>query len=129
MLERFLLAGFELAMNSGPLCDEPVHGVAIIWEELELTSPTVEDSDEPVDLQSPQLQGQMISATKQTLKAALRKTPMRLVTPMYKCKVQTTTNSLGKVHTVLGQRHAKVNIQYALGLCICLKFVLVTVFL
>ncbi|CAD5210465.1 unnamed protein product [Bursaphelenchus xylophilus] len=109
-LERAVIGGFELAMSLGPLCDEPMHGVGIVVEELGFVAPE-EDSEEekePVEVTDPQLQGQMISAAKQTIRAALRKTPMRLVTPMYKCKIQTSAQALGKVHTVLGQRHAKV---------------------
>ncbi|CAD5207148.1 unnamed protein product [Bursaphelenchus okinawaensis] len=109
-LERAVIGGFELGMSLGPLADEPMHAVGVLVEELAFVAPE-EPNDEdngPVEVTDPQLQGQMISATKQTIKAALRKTPMRLVTPMYKCKVQTSAQALGKVHTVLAQRHAKV---------------------
>lgn len=58
--------------------------------------------------QDAQLQGQLISAAKQTFRAALKKQPLRLVAPMYLCKVSTSSTMLGKVHTVLSQRHAKV---------------------
>ncbi|KAI6226028.1 Elongation factor 2 [Aphelenchoides besseyi] len=107
-LDRAVVAGFDLAMSQGVLCDEPCQGIGIILEEWILGEE--DESDEVIAdrLQDPQLQGQLISATKQTFRAAMKKHPLRLVTPMYKCKVTTGTTMLGKVHTVLSQRRAKV---------------------
>uniref|UniRef100_A0A7E4UQ11 Tr-type G domain-containing protein n=1 Tax=Panagrellus redivivus TaxID=6233 RepID=A0A7E4UQ11_PANRE len=138
-LDRAIVAGFDIAMTAGPLCQEPIQGVAIIVEEWKLEAPVIEkpfarildsDSDnsdaeptedepipEPVtpleapsltDFNDPHVHGQLISAMKATCKAALDKHPRRLVAAMYKCKVQTSSQALGKVHTVLAQRHAKV---------------------
>jgi ribosome assembly protein 1 len=55
-----------------------------------------------------QLHGQLISAVRQTVCAALKKHPLRLLTAMYKCSVQTNSQNLGKVHAVLAQRRSKV---------------------
>ena len=122
-LDRALIAGFDLAMCAGPLCQEPLQGVVILIEDWKLEK--VEKSDEEeneedtketkeiktlAELNDPQIHGQLISAMKATCKAALDKHPRRLVAAMYKIKVQTSSQALGKVHTVLAQRRAKVSL-------------------
>lgn len=103
------MTGFELAMSQGPLCEEPMQGIGIILEEWSILE---EESVKTFESRQvdPQLQGQLISAIRQTCKAAIKKHPLRLVAAMYCCLVQTSTQALGKVQTVLAQRHAKVKI-------------------
>uniref|UniRef100_A0A915NDN9 Elongation factor EFG domain-containing protein n=1 Tax=Meloidogyne javanica TaxID=6303 RepID=A0A915NDN9_MELJA len=57
-----------------------------------------------------QLHGQLISAMRQTCKAALKKHvgALRLVAAMYECRVQTPEQMLGKVQAVLSNKRAKV---------------------
>uniref|UniRef100_A0AC34FL81 Tr-type G domain-containing protein n=1 Tax=Panagrolaimus sp. ES5 TaxID=591445 RepID=A0AC34FL81_9BILA len=109
-LDRAIVAGFDLAMSAGPLCQEPLQGVCIYIEEwnYEPVDGEVAEAKSLADLNDPSLHGQLISAMKATCKAALDKHPRRLVAAMYKCKVQTASQALGKVHTVLAQRRAKV---------------------
>lgn len=106
-LDRAIVAGFDLAVSQGPLCEEPMQGIGIILEEwsiLEDESINTFDSK----LVDAQLQGQLISAIRQTCIVALKKHPLRLVAAMYRCLVQTSTQALGKVQMVLAQRQAKV---------------------
>lgn len=107
-MDRSIVAGFDLAMIQGALCDEPCLGVGMIIEEWDLGDSTENVENSLQHCQDVQLQGQLISAAKQTFRAALKKQPLRLVAPMYHCKVSTSSAMLGKVHTVLSQRHAKV---------------------
>jgi ribosome assembly protein 1 len=95
-------------MVQGVLCEEPCIGVGMIIEEWNIGEPTENTENSLEHCQDVQLQGQLISAAKQTFRAALKKQPLRLVAPMYHCKVSTSSAMLGKVHTVLSQRHAKV---------------------
>jgi ribosome assembly protein 1 len=104
-LDRSIVAGFDLGISQGTLCEEPCQGVGMVLEEW-IMGETSENSETTPDLS--QLQGQLISASKQTFRAALKKLPLRLVVPMYKCKVSTTSNMMGRVHSVLAQRRAKV---------------------
>ncbi|EGT42809.1 hypothetical protein CAEBREN_23571 [Caenorhabditis brenneri] len=94
--DQALVGGFELLCNSGPLCNEIMHGVAVIVEEW-----TVDEEDGAIG-------GQMMSAMKATCSAAAKKTALRLVAAMYKCTVTTASQALGKVHAVLSQRKSKV---------------------
>lgn len=107
-LDRAILGGFALAMSQGPLCEESMQGVCIIINDWKLG---VEDELSEVLEErqlNGQLQGQLISNMRQTCKVALKKHQLRLVAAMYKCTVQTSTQALGKVQTVLAQKHAKV---------------------
>ncbi|CAO4361012.1 unnamed protein product [Caenorhabditis nigoni] len=94
--DQALVGGFELFCNSGPLCNEIMHGVAVIVEEW-----TVDEEDGAIG-------GQMMSAMKATCSAAAKKLALRLVAAMYKCTVTTASQALGKVHAVLSQRKSKV---------------------
>uniref|UniRef100_A0A915E0L7 Tr-type G domain-containing protein n=1 Tax=Ditylenchus dipsaci TaxID=166011 RepID=A0A915E0L7_9BILA len=107
-LDRAIIAGFDMAMAQGPLCDEAMQGVAIVLEEWSFCEPG-EDPQVVADRQlDAQLHGQLISAIRQACRVALKKHPLRLVAAMYKCSVQTAAQALGKVQTVLAQRRAKV---------------------
>lgn len=119
-LDRALIAGFDLAMCAGPLCQEPLQGVVILVEDWKIEKVEKNDEEETeedakevktlAELNDPQIHGQLISAMKATCKAALDKHPRRLVAAMYKIKVQTSSQALGKVHSVLAQRRAKVSL-------------------
>uniref|UniRef100_A0AC35U464 Tr-type G domain-containing protein n=1 Tax=Rhabditophanes sp. KR3021 TaxID=114890 RepID=A0AC35U464_9BILA len=95
-VDQAFLSGFDVCMSGGPLCDEPLQGVAIIIEEFSMA----EGADSTI-------LSQLMSAVKGTINAALKKLPLRLVAATYKCTVQASSSVLGKVHTVLSQRRAK----------------------
>uniref|UniRef100_A0A1I7X1X3 Tr-type G domain-containing protein n=1 Tax=Heterorhabditis bacteriophora TaxID=37862 RepID=A0A1I7X1X3_HETBA len=95
-LDQAIISGFELFVNSGPLCHEVMRGVAVLIEEWK-----IDETDTLVA-------GQLMSAMRATCKAAAKKLALRLVAAMYRCIVTTASQSLGKVHAVLSQRKAKV---------------------
>ncbi|KAI3420267.1 hypothetical protein GPALN_003583 [Globodera pallida] len=123
-LDQAVVAGFHLAMSHGPLCDEPMQNIGIVleeWEEVETegngisegtakgeTTEKCEDANSLVG--GAQLQGQLISAIRQTCRVALKKHigSLRLLAALYRCAVQTPTQSLGKVQAVLAQKRAKM---------------------
>lgn len=94
--DQGLVAGFELFCNQGPLCNEIMHGTAVIVE------------DWMVDEEDGAIGGQMMTAMKATCSAAAKKLALRLVAAMYRCTVTTSSQALGKVHAVLSQRKSKV---------------------
>ncbi|KAL3997708.1 Elongation factor Tu GTP binding domain family protein [Acanthocheilonema viteae] len=95
--DQSIITGFDLAVGAGPLCEEPMWGTAIIVDEW-----TVKEVDDPT------VAGALISGMKQACREAQKRHPLRLMAAMYKCIVQTNTQALGKVHTVLSQRRAKI---------------------
>ncbi|EFO23343.1 hypothetical protein LOAG_05140 [Loa loa] len=95
--DQSIIAGFDLAVGSGPLCEEPMWGTAIIVDEW-----TIKEVDDPT------MAGALISGMKQACRESQKRHPLRLMAAMYKCTVQTNAQALGKVHTVLSQRRAKI---------------------
>ena len=132
-----IVSGFQLASLSGPLCEEPMHGLCFIlkeWsynrqqgKELRNTEPEIETSrdinnvseDVPSSPLSPQLQlqaadiygpfsGQLISAMKEGCRRAFLAQPARLMAAMYTCNILATAEVLGRLYAVLGRRNGRV---------------------
>jgi len=106
--DNSFVSGFQLASASGPLCEEPMTGVAFIVEDISI-------SDEPVDNEVATAQGpfsgQIISTVKEACRSAFMKHGVRIVEPMYLCDIQVSMTALGKAVSVLGRRRARVTHQ------------------
>ncbi|XP_030548839.1 elongation factor-like GTPase 1 [Rhodamnia argentea] len=109
-LESGIISGFQLATSSGPLCDEPMWGLAFVVEAY--ISPLAGKSDEPENNQQPEqhgiFTGQVMAAVKDACRAAVLRNKPRLVEAMYFCELNTPTEHLGSLYAVLGRRRAHV---------------------
>ncbi|XP_073133992.1 uncharacterized protein [Henckelia pumila] len=110
-LESSVLSGFQLATSAGPLCDEPMWGLAFIVEAY--ISPIERQSNEnDSSLQQPEqygiFTGQVMSTVKEACRAAVLQRKPRLVEAMYFCELNTPTSSLGSMYAVLARRRAQV---------------------
>ena len=99
-----LKTGFENAVNAGPLCKEPMSGIAFVMDAIEIDS---EASAEAWNQFGP-ISGQLISAMMRGCHQAVLAHNPRLVEPMYLCQVQTNMESLSNAYSVLSKRRAKV---------------------
>ena len=97
-----VIAGFQLAVEKGPLCDEPMTGVAFIVEAV-----TITEDDESDGCYGP-LSGQAMSAVYQGCRQAFMAEGRRLVEPMYECDIVAATGCHGKVYDVLKKRRAEI---------------------
>ncbi|KAL3530223.1 hypothetical protein ACH5RR_009545 [Cinchona calisaya] len=110
-LESSVLSGFQLATASGPLCDEPMWGLAFVVEAY--ISPLDEqpnETDASIQ-QSDQygiFAGQVMTAVKDACRAAVLQRKPRLVEAMYFCELNTPTEHLGSMYAVLARRRARV---------------------
>lgn len=95
--------GFQLAVQAGPLCEEPLTGVAFVVRRWTVDTETVADSG----AYGP-LSGQIVSAVKEGCRRAFQARPQRLVAAMYSCDIQVRAEVLGRMYSVLGRRHGKV---------------------
>lgn len=140
------ISGFQLASQSGPLCEEPMTGVCFTILEWTLIDspgsnpmsasaspePPVgepkdgelkdcggdgerEDGTESVEsCERPQrdnygpMSGQIISTVKECCRKAFQLQPQRLMSPMFSCDIQVTTDVLGKMYAVLGRRNGRI---------------------
>jgi len=100
-----VLSGFQLAASSGPLCEEPLDDLAFVLEELVVPSAAAAAAAE---LQSGELEGQLIVATKEACRAALLACSPRVLEPVYLCELQTSQDSMGKTYGVLSKRRAQI---------------------
>lgn len=110
-LESSVLSGFQLANSAGPLCDEPMWGLAFIVEAY--ISPMERQSNESnSSLHQPEqygiLTGQVMSTVKEACRAAVLQRKPRLVEAMYFCELNTPTEYLGPMYAVLARRRAQV---------------------
>lgn len=100
--DHSFVSGFQLATLTGPLCQEPMMGVAFVVDQWDLDL-SVEDPG----TYGP-LSGQIISAVKEGCRRAFQAQPQRLLCAMYSCNIQVTSEALRKMYAVLGRRHGRV---------------------
>lgn len=104
-LRNSIVSGFQFATNAGPLCDEPMWGLAFVIE------PYIFADNSDAAHQSDQyniFSGQVITAVKEACRAAVLQNNPRLVEGMYFCELTTPTEQLGSTYAVLGKKRAKV---------------------
>ncbi|ORY50361.1 P-loop containing nucleoside triphosphate hydrolase protein [Rhizoclosmatium globosum] len=100
--EGSIAIGFQLAMLTGPLCNEPMMGVAIFLESFELN---VEGAD---NRQIGLLPGQIMATMRESCRQAFLKWSPRLALAMYSCDLQAPSDVLGKVYAVLNKRRGRI---------------------
>eukprot|EP01063_Lacrimia_lanifica_P024302 TRINITY_DN32230_c0_g1_i1.p1 TRINITY_DN32230_c0_g1~~TRINITY_DN32230_c0_g1_i1.p1 ORF type:complete len:1001 (+),score=444.09 TRINITY_DN32230_c0_g1_i1:62-3064(+) len=101
-LNDSIIAGFQMAVEKGPLCDEPMTKVAFFVESLEVGEETQAGA-----CYGP-LSGQVMSTINQACRQAFMQEGKRLVEPVYECDVLAADNCHGKVFDVLKRRRADV---------------------
>ncbi|KAJ0545835.1 putative protein-synthesizing GTPase [Helianthus annuus] len=106
-LRSSVLSGFQVATGSGPLCDEPMWGLAFVIE----ASISPYDSESEAVNQSDQygvFSGQVMTAVKEACKAGVLQKNPRIVEGMYFCELNTPTEYLGPMYAVLARRRARI---------------------
>merc|ERR1712131_79547 len=96
-----LLSGFQLATQSGPLCEEPMSGVGIRLLEWDLYN-------DQEDFNVTTTSGQLISTMKEAVRKVYLIAHKRLLAAMYTCNIQTTSEVLGKLYGVIAKRNGKI---------------------
>ncbi|KAI1203743.1 P-loop containing nucleoside triphosphate hydrolase protein [Nemania serpens] len=96
---------FQLAMNQGPLCNEPVQGVGIIIEDLAVSAA---EEEAPARDRLGRLTGEIIKTVQQSIRQGFLDWSPRLMLAMYSCEIQASTEVLGRVYDVLTRRRGRV---------------------
>ncbi|KAG1697273.1 hypothetical protein DVH05_016558 [Phytophthora capsici] len=111
-LENSIVTGFQMASSAGPLCDEPVWGVAFIIEDVVFhDEKSEEDKSEEEKAEMSKygpLSGQVISIMRTTCLMSFVKQPVRLVEAVYECTVQCQAEQLGKLYSVISKRRGDI---------------------
>lgn len=96
-----ILTGFQVAAQQGPLCHEPLWGIAI-----QVECEVHDEEHAASDLAS--LSGQVIAATKEAIDNAILASSPRLVEAQFLCVISVASEAVGKAYRVLGKRRSKV---------------------
>jgi ribosome assembly protein 1 len=114
---------FQLSTQLGPLCNEPVQGIAVFVETFDIEIPETEI--ESVRLKMGKITGEIMAAVQYAIKQGFLDWSPRLMLAMYSCDIQasskilsdtflqTYTNAvivevLGKVYGVITQRRGRI---------------------
>ncbi|KAK4123566.1 P-loop containing nucleoside triphosphate hydrolase protein [Parathielavia appendiculata] len=109
-----IIYAFQLATHQGPLCLEPVQGIAVFIEDVSIThssSSTTTDSEDAAILARDhlgRLTGEVIKTVQQAIHKAFLDWSPRLMLAMYSCEIQASTEVLGRVYDVLTRRRGRV---------------------
>jgi len=108
-VEAGVVSGFQMAAAAGPLCDEPLWGVALeVGARLNVDARgALPPSTLAEDVYGP-LSGQVSSAARAAARAAVRGAGPRIVEPTLLADVTTTADALAGVYAALGRRRARV---------------------
>ncbi|KAL9133426.1 MAG: hypothetical protein Q9175_005389, partial [Cornicularia normoerica] len=97
---------FQLSTAQGPMCHEPMQGVAVFLEAVTVSAPSDEESSAREKL------GRLTGETIKTVRDAIRQGFMdwspRLMLAMYSCEIQASTEVLGRVYNVLSRRRGRI---------------------
>lgn len=96
---------FQLGTAQGPLCNEPMQGVAVFIEDVSLN---LSEDDTSARDKLNRLTGDVIKAFQSSLRAAFLDWSPRLMLAMYTVEIQTSTEVLGRVYDVLTRRRGRV---------------------
>ncbi|KAJ9117235.1 hypothetical protein QFC20_000380 [Naganishia adeliensis] len=98
--------GFQLANQQGPLCAEPVVGMAYFVEKIEVAD--MAGQEDTLRTRMPQVTGSLISLVKDLCHEGLLDWSPRIMLAMYSCDIQASTDVLGKVYAVVARRRGKI---------------------
>lgn len=87
--DRAIIAGFQTAVETGPLCHEPMHGVCFVMLDFKVLDESCEKNDGSVS-------GIIITAVKDACKLAFQKQAQRLVNPIYYLSITTAESTIGE---------------------------------
>ena len=99
------LAGFHMAMRQGVLCEEPVRGVAVILESVEIA---VKANGNDIKVTKDLSGGMVVAALRSGVRCALLTRPARLVEGHLRLTLHSSMSGLGSLHAVLSKRRGKV---------------------
>jgi len=108
-----IAAGFQLAMRSGPFCEEPVRGVIVVFEGAEIAihrfgennGAVITDTFAPAKILTG---GTVVSAIRQGIRCSLLSRPARVAEAHLRLTLHTSLAGLGPLYAVLSKRRGKV---------------------
>lgn len=84
-----IIYAFQLATAQGPLCNEPVQGIAVILEEVSVATAT--DDESSAREKVGRLTGEVIKSVQQAIRQGFLDWSPRLLLAMYSCEIQASS--------------------------------------
>ncbi|KAK9244139.1 P-loop containing nucleoside triphosphate hydrolase protein [Lipomyces tetrasporus] len=119
-----IVTAFQLATAAGPLCAEPMQGVAVFIENIEVTGTPAKEAESPdnsVEGREQQFDegqfasslvsrhsGQLITSTRDAIRQGFLDWSPRILLAMYSVEIQAPTDVLGRVYSVIARRHGRI---------------------
>jgi len=94
---------FQLATYQGPLCNEPMQGVAIFLEDV-CTNVSEEESSQNIG----RLTGEIIRTVRESIRQGFLDWSPRILLAMYSCEIQASADVLGRVYSVITRRRGRI---------------------
>lgn len=96
---------FQLATAQGPLCFEPVQGIAVFLEDVTVSIPPEEEATPD---RMGRLTGEIIKTVRDSIRQGFLDWSPRIMLAMYSCEIQASTDVLGRVYAVLTRRRGQI---------------------
>ncbi|KAF2651432.1 P-loop containing nucleoside triphosphate hydrolase protein [Lophiostoma macrostomum CBS 122681] len=96
---------FQLSTAQGPLCAEPVQGIAVFVEDVTISIPAEEDAAPD---RMGRLTGEIIRTVRDSIRQGFLDWSPRMLLAMYSCEIQASTDVLGRVYAVLTRRRGTI---------------------
>ncbi|KAF2706018.1 P-loop containing nucleoside triphosphate hydrolase protein [Pleomassaria siparia CBS 279.74] len=96
---------FQLATAQGPMCAEPVQGIAVFLEEVTIN---ISAEEEATPDRMGRLTGEVIKTVRDSIRQGFLDWSPRIMLAMYSCEIQASTDVLGKVYAVLTRRRGTI---------------------
>ena len=101
-----IIYAFQLATLQGPLCNEPVQGVAVFLESVTISDLADEQCSSPEKLG--RLTGEVIRTVRESIRLGFLDWSPRILLAMYSCEIQCSTEVLGRVYGVITRRRGRI---------------------
>lgn len=94
---------FQLATYQGPLCNEPIQGMAVFLEDI-YTNVSQEEASQNMG----RLTSEIIRTTRESIQQGFLDWSPRILLAMYSCEIQASAEVLGKVYSVITRRRGRI---------------------
>lgn len=106
-----LVAGFRMALRAGPICEEPLRGVLVVLEGVEIAvhkDTTESAADDDYKCAKALSGGMVVSAIRSGIRCSLLTRPSRLMESHLKLTLHSSLAGIGSLYSVLSKRRGKV---------------------
>ncbi|KAF2835415.1 P-loop containing nucleoside triphosphate hydrolase protein [Patellaria atrata CBS 101060] len=93
---------FQLSTHQGPLCHEPIQGIAVLLEDVTITSSSTDA------LPAGRLTGEVIKTVRDSIRLGFLDWSPRILLAIYTVEIQASAEVLGRVYTTLSKRRGRI---------------------